>query len=71
MSPGLDEPLGWLLGALLTLCFFVCFVVGPGGFREGTGSPRNPGRWPWGGLPGIPGALGPRPNGALFKAAEL
>ncbi len=32
----------WLIG------FLVCFVVGPGGFREGLGSPRNPDGRIWG-----------------------
>ncbi len=38
------------------------FGGGPGGSREGPRSPRNPDAWPWGVLPGTPGAPGARAN---------
>ncbi len=44
----------WLVG------FVVWFVVGPGGFWKGPGSPRNPDGRPWGSLTGAPGAPGTR-----------
>jgi hypothetical protein len=49
---------GWLNRFFLGHLFLVWFVVGPGDFQEGPGSPQNPDAWP-GGLPGAP-----RPPGA-------
>ena len=57
-----QERLEWSIDTVWLIGFLVCFAVGPGGFREGPGSPRNPDTYPWGASRGPPEPMGPGPQ---------